>query len=128
MERSSAGRLSSGSASMEETFHGGGLTSSRTAARVGWNSYVRPSKAGASRHKHKIRSSGFTARLQNDYPSTNRGRSMKLWGLWQTPFNHAGELLPTLEVMVAVVAFVRSSLVPMWATCCYSVHLFAAMK
>jgi ABC-type antimicrobial peptide transport system permease subunit len=26
--------------------------------------------------------------------------------LWQTPFNHAGSLLPTLEVMVAVVAFV----------------------
>jgi putative ABC transport system permease protein len=26
--------------------------------------------------------------------------------LWQTPFNNAGTLLPTLEVMVAVVAFV----------------------
>jgi putative ABC transport system permease protein len=40
------------------------------------------------------------------YPATNRGRSIGLWALWQTPFNHAGELLPTLEVMVAVVAFV----------------------
>ncbi len=26
--------------------------------------------------------------------------------MWQTPFNNAGTLLPTLEVMVAVVAFV----------------------
>jgi macrolide transport system ATP-binding/permease protein len=31
---------------------------------------------------------------------------MRLWALWQTPFNNAGSLLPTLEVMVAVVAFV----------------------
>ena len=36
----------------------------------------------------------------------NRGRGIGLWGLWQTPFNNAGTLLPTLEVMVAVVAFV----------------------
>ena len=91
-------------ASMEETFHGGGYKLEDRGAR--WiESYVRL-KAGASRAQAQDQISGFTARLQNDYPSTNRGRSIKLWGLWQTPFNHAGELLPTLEVMVAVVAFV----------------------
>src|SRR5207245_5233284 len=39
-------------------------------------------------------------------PATNRGRGIGLWALWQTPCNNAGTLLPTLEVMVAVVAFV----------------------
>jgi len=30
----------------------------------------------------------------------------KVWPLWQTPFNNAGTLLPTLEIMLAVVVFV----------------------
>src|SRR5207302_8566097 len=38
--------------------------------------------------------------------ATNRGRSIRLWPLWQTPFNNAGTLLPTLEIMLVVVAFV----------------------
>ena len=45
-------------------------------------------------------------RLEADYPATNRGRSIKLWALWQTPFNNASTLLPTLEIMLAVVVFV----------------------
>jgi predicted permease len=44
--------------------------------------------------------------LEDDYPATNRGRSVKLWALWHTPFNNAGTLLPTLEIMLAVVVFV----------------------
>ena len=44
--------------------------------------------------------------LRADYPATNRGRSLRLWPLWQTPFNNAGTLLPTLEIMIVVVAFV----------------------
>src|SRR5207244_12204232 len=48
----------------------------------------------------------MAARLETNYPATNRGRGIGLWALWQTPFNNAGTLLPTLEVMVAVVAFV----------------------
>src|SRR5205807_9019059 len=43
---------------------------------------------------------------ETSYPATNRGRSIGIWPLWQTPFNHARTMLPTLEVMVAVVAFV----------------------
>src|SRR5207244_3873426 len=39
-------------------------------------------------------------------PTTNRGRAIRLWPLWQTPFNNAGTLFPTLEIMLAVVAFV----------------------
>jgi macrolide transport system ATP-binding/permease protein len=44
--------------------------------------------------------------LEADYPETNRGRGIELWPLWATPFNNAGTLLPTLEIMLAVVAFV----------------------
>ena len=63
-------------------------------------------KPGVTRAQAQEQTSALAARLQRDYPATNRGRSIQLWALWETPFNHAGELLPTLEVMVAVVAFV----------------------
>jgi predicted permease len=91
-------------ASMEGTFEGGGYKLEDRGAR--WiESYVRLNP-GVSRAQAQQQISSIAARLQNDYPATNRGRGIGLWALWQTPFNHAGELLPTLEVMVAVVAFV----------------------
>lgn len=91
-------------ASMEETFSRGGYKLEDRGAR--WvESYVRL-KPGVTRAQAQQQMSAIAARLQQDYPATNRGRSLGLWALWQTPFNHAGELLPTLEVMVAVVAFV----------------------
>ena len=90
--------------SMQETFSSGGYKLEDRGAR--WiESYVRL-KPGVSQAQAQQQISAIAARLQNDYPATNRGRSIRLWALWQTPFNHAGELLPTLEVMVAVVAFV----------------------
>jgi len=91
-------------ASMEETFHGGGYKLEDRGAR--WIESYAYLKPGVSRAQAQEQISAFAARLQNDYPATNRGRSIKLWSLWETPFNHAGELLPILEVMVAVVAFV----------------------
>jgi len=91
-------------ACMEETFHGGGYKLEDRGAR--WiESYVHL-KPGVSRAQAQEQISALGARLQNDYTATNRGRSIKLWPLYETPFNHAGELLPILEVMVAVVAFV----------------------
>ena len=91
-------------ASMEETFHGGGYRLQDRGAR--WiESYVRL-KPGVTRAQAQGQISALAARLQTQYPLTNRGRSIELWALWETPFNHAGELLPILEVMVAVVAFV----------------------
>jgi len=90
--------------SMEETFDSGGYKLEDRGAR--WiESYVRL-KPGVGRAQAQQQISAIAARLQKDYPATNRGRSIGLWALWQTPFNHAGELLPTLQVMVAVVAFV----------------------
>jgi len=50
--------------------------------------------------------SAIAARLAATYPETNRGRGMQLWRLWQTPFNHARTLLPTLELMLVVGLFV----------------------
>ncbi|MBV8053126.1 MAG: ABC transporter permease, partial [Acidobacteriaceae bacterium] len=90
--------------SMQETFDSGGYKLEDRGAR--WiESYVRL-KPGVTRSLAQQQISAIAAQLQKDYPATNRGRGIRLWALWQTPFNHAGELLPTLEVMVAVVAFV----------------------
>jgi predicted permease len=91
-------------ASMEETFDGGGYKLDDRGAR--WiESYVRL-KPGVSRAQAQQQISAIAARLQTSYPATNRGRGIGIWPLWQTPFNHARTMGPTLEVMVVVVAFV----------------------
>jgi macrolide transport system ATP-binding/permease protein len=91
-------------ASMQETFRSGGYKLEDRGAR--WiESYVRL-KPGVSRTQAQQQISAIAARLQKEYPATNRGRGIGLWALWETPFNHAGELLPILEIMVGVVAFV----------------------
>src|SRR5258706_7817920 len=91
-------------ASMEETFEAGGYKLEDRGAR--WiEAYVRL-KPGVTLSQAQQEISAAAKRLETDYPDTNRGRGIKLWPLWQTPFNNAGTLLPTLEIMLAVVAFV----------------------
>src|SRR5229473_3384552 len=91
-------------ASMEETFEGGGYKLEDRGAR--WiEAYVRL-KPGVTRQQAQQEMSAVAKRLEADYPDTNRGRGIQLWPLWQTPFNNAGTLLPTLEIMFAVVVFV----------------------
>ena len=91
-------------ASMEETFESGGYKLEDRDAR--WiESYVRL-KPGVTRKQAQHEISAIATRLEASYPGTNRGRGIRLWALWQTPFNNAGTLLPTLEVMVAVVGLV----------------------
>jgi macrolide transport system ATP-binding/permease protein len=91
-------------ASMEEIFEAGGYKLEDRGAR--WiESYVRL-KPGVSREQAQQEISAVAKRLEAVYPDTNRGRSIRLWPLWQTPFNNAGALLPTLEIMLAVVVFV----------------------
>jgi putative ABC transport system permease protein len=91
-------------ASMEETFEGGGYKLEDRGAR--WiEAYVRL-KPGVTLQQAQQEMSAVAKRLETDYPATNRGRGIKLWPLWQTPFNNAGTLLPTLEIMLAVVVFV----------------------
>src|ERR1700686_4022523 len=91
-------------ASMEETFEGGPYKLEDRSAR--WiESYVRL-KPRVTLEQTQQEMSAVAQRLEGDFPATNRGRSMKLWPLWQTPFNNAGTLLPTLSIMLAVVVFV----------------------
>lgn len=91
-------------ASMEEIFEAGGYKLKDRGAR--WiEAYVRL-KPGVTREQAQEETSAVAKRLEADYPDTNRGRSMQLWPLWKTPFNNAGTLLPTLEIMLAVVFFV----------------------
>ena len=91
-------------ASMEEIFESGGYKLEDRGAR--WiEAYVRL-KPGVTREQAQQETSAVAKRLEADYPDTNRGRGMQLWPLWQTPFNNARTLLPTLEIMLAVVFFV----------------------
>ena len=91
-------------ASMEDIFEAGGYKLEDRSAR--WiESYVRL-KPGVSPQQAQQELSAIAGRLEAAYPLTNRGRGIRLWPLWQTPFNNAGTLLPTLEIMLAVVVFV----------------------
>jgi predicted permease len=63
-------------------------------------------KPGVTRQQAQEEISSIAKRLESDYPATNRGCSVKLMPLWETPFNQAGTLLPTLEIAVVVVIFV----------------------
>jgi predicted permease len=90
--------------SMEETFDPGGYKLEDRGAR--WiEGFVRL-KAGVSPEQAQAEISAVANRLETEYPATNRGRGIKLWPLWQTPFNNAGTLLPTLSIALAVVVFV----------------------
>jgi predicted permease len=90
--------------SMLEVFEGGSDKLEDRGAR--WaEAYVRL-KPGVTRNQAQQEISAIAARLEAEYPATNRGRGIKVWPLWQTPFNHAGHLLPTFEIMVVVTMFV----------------------
>ena len=91
-------------ASMEETFESGGYKLEDRGAR--WIEAYARLKPGVTRMQAQEETSAISRRLEIDYPATNRGRSMRLWPLWQTPFNNAGTLRPTLEMMLVVVVFV----------------------
>jgi predicted permease len=91
-------------ASMEEIFEGSGYKLEDRGAR--WIEAYARLKPGVTREQAQQEIATVAKRLEKDYPDTNRGRSVKLWPLWQTPFNHAATMLPTLEIMLAVVIFV----------------------
>ena len=91
-------------ASMEETFHSGGYKLENRDAR--WvEAFVRL-KPDVTRTQAEQEISAIAGRLETSYPASNRGRSIGIWPLWETPFNNARTLGPMLEVMVVVVAFV----------------------
>jgi len=91
-------------ASMEDIFEAGSYKLEDRGAR--WIESYGRLKPEVSRQQAQSEISAIAKRLEADYPETNRGRGMQLWPLWQTPFNNAHTLLPTLEIMLAVVFFV----------------------
>jgi macrolide transport system ATP-binding/permease protein len=60
-------------------------------------------KPGVTMAQAQAEMSAVASRLEADYPDTNRGRGVRLFPLWQTPFNNAGALLPTLGIALVVV-------------------------
>jgi predicted permease len=91
-------------ASMQEKFDPGGYKLEERGAR--WiEGFVRL-KPGVTAEQAQAEISAVAQRLEAAYPATNRGRGIKLYPLWQTPFNNAGALFPTLGIALAVVVFV----------------------
>jgi len=90
--------------SMQERFDPGGYKLEDRGAR--WiEGFVRL-KPGVTPEQAQAEISAVAQRLEAAYPATNRGRGIKLYPLWQTPFNNAGTLLPMLGIALAVVVFV----------------------
>ena len=63
-------------------------------------------KPGVSMEQAQSELSTVAKRLENEYAETNRGRGVKIFPLWKTPFNQAGSLAPTLEISLVAVFFV----------------------
>ena len=59
-------------------------------------------KPGVSAARAQQELTAAATELEREYPEINRGRGVKLFPLWQTPFNGAGVLLPTLEIALSV--------------------------
>src|SRR5215475_5556210 len=91
-------------ASMEELFDAGGYKLENRGAR--WIEGFALLKPGVTIDQAQAEMSAVATRLEKDYPETNRGRGIKLFPLWQTPFNGAGTLFPTLRIALVVSCFV----------------------
>jgi macrolide transport system ATP-binding/permease protein len=90
--------------SMQERFVPGGYQLEDRAAT--WLEPFVLLKPGVTAQQAQAEISAVAKRLEENYPDTNRGRGIKLFPLWETPFNGAGTLLPTLTIALAVVVFV----------------------
>jgi len=91
-------------ASMEEAFEGGGYKLEDRGAR--WIEGFAVLKPDVPIARAQAEVSAVGARLEAEYPRTNRGCNFRLYPLWQTPFNNAGTLLPTLRIAVVVACLV----------------------
>src|SRR5437867_1090729 len=91
-------------ASMEDIFESGGYKLEDRGAR--WIEAYARLKPGVTQQQAQQEFAAISGHLEAEYPATNRGRAIRFWPLWQTPFNNAATLLPTLEIMLVVVACV----------------------
>jgi macrolide transport system ATP-binding/permease protein len=90
--------------SMQETFYSGGYKLEDRGAD--WIEGFARLKPGVTQEQAQAEISAVAKRLETAFPATNRGRGIRLYPLWQTPFNNAGALLPTLGIALAVVVSV----------------------
>jgi predicted permease len=91
-------------ASMEDAFEGGGYKLENRGAR--WSEGFVFLKPGVTIAQAQAEISAIGNRLEAAYPDTNRARGFRLYKLWQTPFNNAGTLLPTLRTSLVVACLV----------------------
>ena len=91
-------------ASMEDTFIAGGYKLENRGAQ--WIEGFALLKPGVTLQQAQAEMTAVARRLEHDYPATNRGVGVKLYPLWETPFNGAGTLFPTLRMSMIVACFV----------------------
>ncbi len=89
---------------MKETFETDGYKLEDRGAR--WIEGFIRLKPGVGRQQAQQELSAVANRLAAAYPETNRGRDIKLYALWETPFNNAGALAPTLGIALGIVVFI----------------------
>ena len=90
--------------SMQEVFEPGGYKLEDRNAR--WIEGFARLKDGVTIQQAQEEISTIAKHLEAQYPVTNRGHDIKLLPLWKAPFNGAVEMLPILEITLAVVFFV----------------------
>ena len=91
-------------ASMVDVFENNQDTLNSRSAR--WIEGFVKLKPGVTGAQAQAEISSVAARIAAAYPKIDRGRDVHIVPLWRTPFNHAGELGPPLEIMLVAVIFV----------------------
>ena len=91
-------------ASMQEKFVGGNYKLEDRAD--GWIEGFARLKPGVTIEQAQDEISAVAKRLENQYPTTNKARGIRLFPLRKTPFNQAGNLAPTLEISLVAVFLV----------------------
>jgi macrolide transport system ATP-binding/permease protein len=91
--------------SMQQTFdYGGSYKLEDRGAR--WIEGFVLRKPGVTRSQLQQELSAIATRLEAEYPETNRGRGVRIYPLWETPFNAANTLGATLGIALCVTVFV----------------------
>lgn len=91
-------------ASMQETFDNTAYNLESRGER--WIEGFAKLKSGVTRAQAQSEISAVAKRLEAEYPATNGGRGIRLIPIWQSPFNGAGFLMPTLRIAAGVAILV----------------------
>jgi len=91
-------------ASMQARFDGGAYALEDRGAR--WLEPYLRLKPGVTIAQAQAELSAIASRLEAAYPETNRGVGIRLYPLWQTPFNGATRMRPTLSIALVVALIV----------------------